>query len=100
MITLPFTTNRGNLTYPTSLVPDDEQFLTDSVSHVAYVTSDVLPGKGGRLHYLSTEWAARSIDNSFIAEGTLVRPVMRQGNTWLVAVDQQARYSRLLYQEV
>ena len=23
---------------------------------------------------------------------------MRQGNTWLVAVDQQARYSRLLYQ--
>lgn len=90
MMKFPFTPNGGNLAHPTSLVPDDGQFLTNSVSHVAYVTNDVLPGKGGRLHYLSTEWAARSIDNSFIPEGTLVRPVMRQGNTWLVAVDQQA----------
>ena len=54
----------------------------------AYISSDVLPGKGGRLHYLSTEWGARSIDNSYIPEGTPVKPVMRQGNTWLVAVEQ------------
>lgn len=63
--------------------------LTETISSVAYVTSDVLPGKGGRLHYLSTEWAARSMDNSFIAEGTLVRPIVRRGNTWLVTVAEQ-----------
>ncbi len=59
------------------------------VSHAAYITCDVLPGKGGRLHYLSTEWGAYAIDNSFIAAGTLVKPILRQGNTWLVAALNQ-----------
>ena len=66
-----------------------ELSLSTKVSQTAYLTQDVLPGKGGRLHYLSTEWGARSADNSFIAEGTLVRPILRQGNTWLVAAVEQ-----------
>jgi hypothetical protein len=84
-----FNINRGSLSSYTSKHPNSDLPLAETVSSIAYVTSDVLPGKGGRLHYLSTEWAARSVDNSFIAEGTLVRPVARRGNTWLVVVAEQ-----------
>lgn len=81
------TTHRGRLANQTIKLPGGELQPTATISSIAYVTSAVLPGKGGRFHYLSTEWSARSIDNTLIAEGTLVRPIMRQGNTWLVAVD-------------
>lgn len=84
-----FNINRGSLASQMPKHPDNARLLTETVSSVAYVTRDVLPGKGGRLHYLATEWAARSMDDSFIAEGTLVRPVSRRGNTWLVAVAEQ-----------
>jgi hypothetical protein len=92
MMNFFFTTKRDSFTSPATEVAGTDLLLTNSISHsqVAYITSDVLPGKGGRLHYLTTEWGARSIDNAFIAEGTLVRPVTRQGNTWIVAVDGQA----------
>jgi hypothetical protein len=81
-----FKSNPRSRANSTEKLPGGELHRANAVSQTAYVTSPVLPGTGGRLHYLSTEWGARSIDNSFIAEGTLVRPVARRGNTWLVAV--------------
>jgi hypothetical protein len=84
-----FTQNRGSFASSATAAGSGVS-LTNTICQVAYITSDVLPGKGGRLHYLSTEWGARSVDNAFIAAGTLVKPVMRQGNTWVVAVDEHA----------
>lgn len=55
----------------------------------AYITADIPAGGIGRLHYLSTEWGARSVDDSSISKDTLVRPIMRQGNTWIVATDSK-----------
>ncbi len=53
---------------------------------VAYLTREILPGKPGRLHYLATEWNAISVANTPIAAGVDVRPLWREGNTWLVQV--------------
>lgn len=89
MTLFTFTTNSGIPTdYAAQLLADRWPSST-MVSHAAYITGDVLPGKGGRLHYLATEWGAYAVDNSFIAAGTLVKPIVRQGNTWLVAALDQ-----------
>jgi hypothetical protein len=58
-----------------------------SVSETARTITAVMPNGFGRLSYLATEWNARSVDNSFIPAGTIVRPVMRKGNTWYVQAD-------------
>jgi hypothetical protein len=84
-----FNIHRQNSANPSGQSVSGGLPLPPTVSQAAYISKDVLPGRGGRLHYLSTEWGARSIDNSFIPEGSLVRPMMRQGNTWFVAVDEQ-----------
>lgn len=57
-------------------------------TETAYITRDVEPGKGGRMHFRSTEWGAISVDNSFIAKGTIVCPISRIGNSWIVTVDE------------
>ncbi|MGB3135950.1 MAG: hypothetical protein WBG38_17680 [Nodosilinea sp.] len=79
-----FTTNRSHSARSSRRGLANELPLSRMVSRAAYVTCDVLPGKVGRLHYLSTEWGACAADNAFIAKGTLVKPVSRRGNTWLV----------------
>lgn len=56
-----------------------------SESEVARVTVNIPADGAGRLHYQATEWNARSVDGSFIAKDTIVRPVMRKGNTWYVS---------------
>lgn len=86
-----FTTNRSSSANLFNEGPTDLSPLTTVVSRAAYVSRDVLPGKGGRLHYLSTEWGAYSMDNSFIAAGTLVQPVSRRGNSWVVAAVESAQ---------
>lgn len=63
----------------------------DRENRVARVTADILDGSAGRVHYLATEWHARSIDGSSISKGSLVRPIMRQGNTWMVIADSKVR---------
>jgi hypothetical protein len=62
----------------------------NSVSETARTITAVMPNGFGRLSYLATEWNARSIDNSFIPAGTVVRPVMRKGNTWYVQADSES----------
>ncbi|NJL47266.1 MAG: hypothetical protein HC929_06935 [Leptolyngbyaceae cyanobacterium SM2_5_2] len=54
---------------------------------VAYLTKEILPGKPGRLHYQATEWNAISVENTAIPAGADVRPLWREGNTWLVQVE-------------
>ena len=71
------------------LAPKSNQisWIPDRMSQTAYITEEVQPGKGGRLHYLSTEWGAISADGSPIPKNTIVRPIMRQGNAWIVIAE-------------
>ena len=57
-------------------------------SEVARVTVEIPAGDVGRVHYQATEWNARSVDGALIATNTIVRPVLRKGNTWYVSADQ------------
>jgi hypothetical protein len=57
--------------------------LTDN----ARLTREIRPGQRGRLRYQATEWNAQSIDNTYIPVDTIVRPIMRRGNTWFVTAD-------------
>jgi membrane protein implicated in regulation of membrane protease activity len=61
------------------------------MTEIARTTTDIMPNQTGRVRYLSTEWNACSVDNSFIPAGTRVRPIMRRGNTWYVAADAEAQ---------
>lgn len=61
--------------------------VKQQMPQVARITRDILPHKPGRVRYLATEWNARSIDNSVILAGANVKPIMRSGNTWWVAVE-------------
>jgi hypothetical protein len=60
------------------------------ISQRAYLTQPIYPSQPGRLHYLATEWNAIALDGGSIPIGTAVQPVQRRGNTWLVAVAQEA----------
>lgn len=62
----------------------------NSVSGTARMITAAMPNGFGRLSYLATEWNARSVDNSFIPAGTVVRPIMRKGNTWYVQADSES----------
>lgn len=55
------------------------------MTETARLTRAIRPGQLGRLRYQATEWNAQSVDNSYIPAGTIVKPVMREGNTWFVA---------------
>ncbi|MEO1296117.1 MAG: hypothetical protein AAFW75_09985 [Cyanobacteria bacterium J06636_16] len=76
-----------------SLTRRDLTTVSENVYHLAVematITKEILPGQTGRLHYRAAYWIARAIDNSYIARGTVVRPVMRKGNTWYVSVNCQ-----------
>lgn len=66
---------------------DDSDFtlgLSFRISNDAVVVRDITAGKRGRIHYQSTDWFARAINNLSIPSGTVVHLLKRDGNTWLV----------------
>ncbi|MGD1928664.1 MAG: NfeD family protein [Leptolyngbyaceae cyanobacterium] len=56
------------------------------VTETARLTRAIRPGQPGRVRYQATEWNAQSVNNFYIAAGTVVKPITRQGNTWFVTV--------------
>jgi hypothetical protein len=83
MLALLFSTNRGS---PQTAQPSLPNIVR--TSEIARVSQAIPAGDMGRLHYQATEWNARAVDGGFIPEDAIVRPVMRKGNTWYVAVDR------------
>ncbi|MGF1567714.1 MAG: NfeD family protein [Nodosilinea sp.] len=83
-------TNRGSPVNPFEHNRGRNSSAPDMASQLAYVIRDILPHQPGRIHYLTTDWNALSVDQSFIPLGTPVHPVMRRGNTWLVVIDSEA----------
>jgi membrane protein implicated in regulation of membrane protease activity len=61
--------------------------LSFRVSNDAVVIRDITAGQRGRIHYMSTDWFARSADDTCIPVGSIVHLLRRDGNTWLVQLE-------------
>lgn len=50
----------------------------------AIVSDEIRPNHRGRIYYQGTYWYAYAANDSFIPINTLVEPIQRRNNTWLV----------------
>jgi membrane protein implicated in regulation of membrane protease activity len=50
----------------------------------AIVSDEIRPNLRGRIYYQGTYWYAYSANDSCIPVNTLVEPLQRKNNTWLV----------------